>query len=80
MLSYMRTNEAIKNGFTHHESYYGIPIWITDEEIPMVATKFAPFEFVMTIFQYIESFIKVVVLLDDQPRFMFKIGAKIKID
>lgn len=54
MLGYITEKEALKMGFTHHGKCFGIPIWITDEEAPMVATKFVPFEFLLTVVQMIE--------------------------
>ena len=46
MLGYMTERQAKANSFTHHGSYYGIPVWIGDPHGEFrVATKWAPFEF-----------------------------------
>lgn len=41
---YMTEAEARAHGFTHHGKMFSVPCWVTDSDMPMVATKFAPFE------------------------------------
>lgn len=77
MFGFVTKNEALELGFTHHASYYGIPLWITDDEFPMVATKWEPLEHVMTLFHYIEGFMNTFSPMDEQG-FLFKIGPPIK--
>lgn len=77
MLGYMTAEQAKANGFTHHGKYYGIPIWMNDDEYaPMICTKWAPMEAVMTMFHYIEAFM--ASFLWDEPMFMFKKGKAIQ--
>lgn len=45
MLGYMTKSEAVAHGFTHHGRYYFLPIYIATGDIPMVAVKFIPLEF-----------------------------------
>ena len=57
MLGYMTERQAKANSFTHHGSYYGIPVWIGDPHGEFrVATKWAPFEFLMSAAHGIEGF------------------------
>ena len=73
---YVTASEAIELGFTHHGSYYGIPCWIGDVYGDFqVMTKWAPMEYVMTIFHYIEGFMNDA--LGREPSFMFKLRGKI---
>lgn len=75
-LGYMTASEALAEGFSHHGSYYGLPVWMNpDGEAPMVATKWALLEPVMTLFHYIEATCNG--LLDREPTFMFKLGRPI---
>lgn len=32
MLGWMTEKQAKQNGFTHHGSYYGIPLWMSDDD------------------------------------------------
>ena len=73
MLGYITEKEALKMGFTHHGKCFGIPIWITDEEAPMVATKFVPFEFLLTVEQTIHA----IFWPGSEPVFQFLIGKEI---
>jgi hypothetical protein len=77
MLGYMTKREAKVCGFTHHGSYFGIPLWMTDEEEPMVATKFEWMWPLMDVFHVIEGFLQSVFYPDNEPCFMFRIGKEI---
>lgn len=75
MLGYMTIKEARSLGFTHHGKYYGIPLWIGDPDGEFrVATKWMPMEYVMTVFHYIEAFIRPMMFPDDEPSFQFQVG------
>ncbi len=78
MLGYMTAKEAVGHGFTHHGSYYGIPCWLSpgDPEFP-VATKWAPMEYLMPVVHTFEGAVMATVFPDDEPSFMFKVGAPI---
>lgn len=80
MLGYMTKAEALENGFTHHGRYYGIPLWITDEICPVVATKWYPMEFVMDLFHVIEITMRSLLFPDDELVFQFQIGMPINSD
>lgn len=72
MPGYMTERQAKVNGFTHHGSYYGIPVWIGDPHGEFrVATKWAPLECVMTTAQAIEGFLLETFYPDDEPAFRF---------
>lgn len=79
MFRYMTQEQAILNGFTHHGSYYGIPLWLAPDhpDFP-VSTKWEPMECVMTLFHYIEGFTRPILFPDDEPCFQFKIRRPIK--
>lgn len=74
----MSEKEAANKGFTHHGSYFGIPVWLAPEnpDFPVI-TKWEPMEYVMSLFIYIECFIRE--LCDDEPSFQFKIIKEIKV-
>ena len=77
MIGYVTEKEAAREGFTHHGSYYGIPLWMGDPYGEcMVLTKWAPMEFVMTCFHYIEGFMNDC--LGNEPSFAFKVHGEIK--
>lgn len=79
MFGYMSKTEALEHGFQYHGSYFGIPVWIGDPAGEMlVATKWAPMEYVMTAFHYVEGFMRSVLLPSDEPVFQFKILAPIQ--
>lgn len=81
MLGYMTEKQALKHGFSHHGSYYGIPIWIGGIESggPMVAVKWAPFDFLMDVASVIEGVLFPLVHgADDEPHFMFKVNREIE--
>lgn len=75
---YMTAKEAKAEGFTHHGNYYGIPIWIgyVDTATPMVATKHAALEPLMTLFHMIEGLVGGL-FLNREPAFLFQVGAPI---
>jgi hypothetical protein len=79
MLGYMTAKKALENGFTHHGKYYGIPIWVAPDKDFMVATKWAPMEYVMTAFHYFEGFLSDMFFPDSEPTFQFLLGPEIRI-
>lgn len=80
MLGYMNESEALKNGFTHHGKYFGIPVWIDPdpEKGFLVATKWAPMEYLMTVFHHIEGVLRSTFFPNDEPVFQFLLGEEIK--
>jgi hypothetical protein len=80
MLGYMTAKDAADAGFTNHGSYYGIPIWIgaPDSEAPLVATKHAALEPLMTLFNFLEGLVVSSAYPEDEPAFMFKVGREIE--
>lgn len=77
LLGYMTEAEAKASGFTHHGSYYGIPLWVGDPWGEcVVAVKWAPMELVMSLFHCIEEAMNL--MLGNEPSFMFKIHGDIQ--
>lgn len=75
---YLSAKEAAEYGFTHHASYYGIPCWWGGpDECPMICAKWAPLEYVMTLFHSIEGLCHFLMGNED-PTFMFKVGKAIE--
>lgn len=75
---YMTAREAKAQGFTHHGKYFGIPVWIGHPgEQMMVATKWAPMEYLMTAFHFIEGFILATFFPEREPMFQFLVGDEI---
>lgn len=76
-LGYCTAKEAVSLGFTHDGDYYKIPCWIGDIHGDFqVMTKWAPMEYVMTAFHYIEGFMND--MLGNEPSFMFRLHGEIK--
>lgn len=79
-LGYTTKAEAIAAGCTHHGSYYGIPLWMgdVDSDCPLVFAKWAPLEWLMMGFTYIECLLWPLVHDPDAPLgFLFKIKGPI---
>lgn len=82
MFGYMTVEKAKAMGFTHHGSYYGVPIYLgfasdpqTDmEEGPAVAVKWMPMDLVFDLFAAIEQFVRPMMFPEDEPVFQFKVG------
>lgn len=73
MLGYMTRHQAYQNDFTHHGRYYGIPVWITNEEFPRVAAKWLPMELLVTVFHWIEGVLHSLFFPHVEPGFKFTI-------
>lgn len=79
MLGYTTRKKALAAGMTHHGSYFGIPVWSApDHPDFLVFAKWRPFDYVMSVFHYIEGFMRDILFPDDEPCFQFKIGSRIK--
>lgn len=79
MLGYMTARDALEQGFTHHGEYFGIPVWLGNPgEGMMVAAKWAPMEYVMTIAHYVEGFLRSVFFPDQEPVFQFVVCGPIE--
>ena len=77
MLGYTTAKQAKAEGFTHHGSYFGIPVWIGDPHGEMlVGTKWAPMDWVMDLASYIEAAIHD--MRGTEPSFMFLLKGEIK--
>lgn len=78
---FMTATEARAQGFTHHASYYGIPLWMANPESdgPAVAVKWAPFDYVMELFMCVEAFFFPLAHgPETEPMFMFKVKGELK--
>ena len=75
---YMTAKEALGNGFTHHGTYFGIPLWVAPEnpDFP-VAAKWAPMECIVTAAMLIECTMRSCFFPDDEACFQFGVGKKI---
>lgn len=73
--------EARSMGFTHHGSYYGIPLWLGNVASPveplMITVKWQPLDLLLTPFHCIEGAVQALMYPDDPPFFQFKVGAEI---
>ncbi len=73
MFGYMTESFAKDEGFTHHGKYFGIPIWMTVEECPMIATKWQPLEYLMSAFHVIEGFMHSILYPDSDNCFQLSV-------
>ena len=78
MLGYTTAKKAKEAGFTHHGSYFGIPCWIAPDKGFMVATKWAPMEYVMSAAHVVEGAVRAFLYPFDEPCFQFHLGEEIK--
>lgn len=78
LLGYMDAEHAVAVGFTHHGKYFGIPVWIAPDKDFMVATKWAPMEYVMTAAHHIEALLREVFWPEEEPIFQFLLGPEIE--
>jgi hypothetical protein len=79
MLGFMTAREARAIGFTHHASYYGLPLWLmaTGDDGVSIAAKWAPLDYLIPLFTHIEQFIRSVMFPDDEPCFQFVVGEEL---
>ena len=83
MLGWRSAKDAKALGFTHHGSYYGLPIYLGFEgepsvdTAPLVAVKWAPLELVFDLFVALEDFFRPMMFPDDEPGFQFQVGDKL---
>lgn len=78
VLGYMTAKQAKEYGFTHSGSYYGIPIWMgcmDQADGPMIATKWEPMEYLMSLFHHIEGICHAI--RGSEPSFMFVVKDEI---
>lgn len=54
----MDQHQAKAVGFTHQGKYFGIPLWITDSQRPMIVAKWYPMESIISLLQRTEVYIK----------------------
>jgi hypothetical protein len=78
MFGYVTKRKALKDGMTHHGSYYGIPIWmqIEDEDFSVCA-KWVPLDYLILIVSWAENIIRPIIFPDDDAIFQFRIGRDI---
>ncbi len=79
MLGYVTPQAALAAGCTHHGRYYGLPIWIgdLDDEAPLVMAKVAWLDWALDVIVHIEGALRDLFRPDDEPGFLFQVGAPI---
>jgi len=80
VIGYTTRTEALAHGFTHHGSYFGIPVWIGDLESDglLVEPKHVALEPLMTLFHWIEQTMHALLYPDVPPVFQFKVKGPIE--
>ena len=78
LIGYMTAKQAIADGFTHHGAMYGFPCWVGDPDggAPMVATKWAPVEWLIDLGHWINGFI--CTMRGDEMLFAIQVGPEIQ--
>lgn len=66
---YTTEKKAKQYGFTHHGRYYGVPVWIALSDEPTVTAKFAPFNYLVELFSYMEELLSPLVRLEGGYQF-----------
>lgn len=69
--------QALEIGFTHHGSYFGIPLWMTDSEQPFITVKFSCMNSTFDMANQIEGFLFHLFWPEEVRVTTFKIGRKI---
>ena len=78
MFGYINKNKAKSVGFTHQGRYFGIPLWLTYSQTPMMAAKWGPMEWIISFLQLTErSFIAIFMPGDE---FTYQVSAVKLID
>lgn len=77
LLGYMTAQQAQAHGFTNHGAMYGVPCWIADPDggAPMVATKWAPMEWFVSLGHWVTGL--QMDLLGVTPHFRIAVGREI---
>lgn len=57
MFGYIDKKQAKAIGFTHQGCYYGIPLWITHSDRPMIVAKWYPMEFIISTLEFADRLI-----------------------
>jgi hypothetical protein len=79
MLGYMTKKKALQLGFTHHGSYFGVPIYIGDPDGKfMVTTKHWALDPLFDLMSAMEGWLRPIIYPDSPDTFQFKLGAEIK--
>lgn len=81
LLGYMSAADALAGGYTHHGSYFGLPLWLGDVDNQwglQVAAKWAPLDFLVVPCSYIEEALAAVFLPGREPGFRFWVGPPIQ--
>lgn len=78
-LGYMRQDDALAHGFTHHGNMYGVPCWIgMNSGGPMVAAKWGPMEHVISVGHWFMGLHSAIT--GTEPAFRIGIGEAIHTD
>jgi hypothetical protein len=79
MLGYITVKKAKELGFTHHGSYYGVPVYIGDPSGEFkVQTKHVALDIVFDFFSALEGTFRPLVYPDNPDLFQFKLGEELK--
>jgi hypothetical protein len=78
LVGYIPAAQALAQGFTHHGKYFGLPIWLTAEEGPAIACKWAPLEHLLPVVMWIEGTLRELFFPEREPAFQILQGPAIK--
>ena len=75
MSIYTTKEQAKKQGFTNHASYYGLPCYIggLDDIGPTLECKVPALNVMIDILSYVEGFVSSVCYPEDEPCFRIKV-------
>ncbi len=55
MFKYMSASTAKGYGFTHYGSFYGIPVYLTEGDNPMISVKIGFMEYIMDLAEIVKN-------------------------
>jgi hypothetical protein len=76
---WMSPAAALRAGFTNHGSYYGLPVWMSDDERPLVGAKSGLLNVLVPVISAIElSLVWMTGQQHEWAGFMFYLGPRIE--
>lgn len=80
-IGYITKKKALALGFTHHGSYWGIPVYMdNDEYCPLICAKWIPLYCIFPLVETIEYILFFIVFQHEETYFRFTKKGKIVLE